>query len=106
MAIALKLYPVLFVLAVIPYLARAPQRGQRALHFFSALAVTELASVVAPFLVFRWDIGGFLSVLTDQTVRRPGGISPIGLLPLLINLDIKTWALSACIACLSSLPYG
>ena len=89
LAIALKLYPVLFLFAVVPYLVKRHRGCARALRFLSALALMELGTIIAPFLVFRWDIARFLTMLVDQTSRRPQGISPIGILPLLINLDVQ-----------------
>jgi hypothetical protein len=89
LAVALKLYPVLFLVPLIPYFARTRQMSSRSIRFFSTFALTELVSVVAPFLVLGWNVNDFFGVLTAQTSRKPGGISPIGLLPLLINLDIQ-----------------
>jgi len=90
LAIALKLYPVIFLFAAFPYLARRPRREARALRFLIGLGLAGFALVLAPFLVFNWDIGGFLSVLADQTSRKPGGISPIGISGLLYDFGIHS----------------
>jgi hypothetical protein len=82
--------PVIFLLAALPYLAKQLRRRVRALRFLVGLGLTGVASILAPFFVFNWDIGGFLSVLADQTSRKPEGISPIGISGLLYNCGIHT----------------
>jgi hypothetical protein len=90
LAIALKLYPVIFLFAVFPYLARQVGRRARTLRLLVGLGVTGFLSILAPFWMFNWNIGGFLSVLTDQTSRKPGGISPIAVLGLLYDYGIHS----------------
>ena len=90
LAIALKLYPVIFLFAAFPYLAKQPMRKARTLRLLAGLGLTGFVSILAPFLVFNWDIGGFLSVLADQTSRKPGGISLIGISGLLYDFGIHS----------------
>jgi hypothetical protein len=90
LAIALKLYPVIFLFAVFPYLARQVGRRARTLRLLVGLGVTGFLSILAPLLIFNWNIGGFLSVLADQTSRKPGGISPIAVLGLLYDYGIHS----------------
>jgi len=90
LAIALKLYPVIFLFAAFLYLAKQARRRARALRFLVGLGLTGFVSILAPFLVFNWNIGGFLSVLADQTSRKPGGISPIGISGLLYDFGIHS----------------
>ena len=88
LAIALKLYPVIFLFAAFPYLVKQARRVARTLRLLVGLGITGFVSILAPFLVFNWNIGGFLSVLADQTSRKPGGISPLGVLGLLSDFGI------------------
>jgi len=92
LAIALKLYPVVFLFAAFPYFTKQPRRVARALRFLVGLGLTGFVSILAPFMVFNWDIGGFLSVLADQTSRKPGGISAIGVSGLLYDYGIHSVA--------------
>ncbi|WP_455285132.1 glycosyltransferase 87 family protein, partial [[Eubacterium] cellulosolvens] len=92
LAIALKLYPAILLLAAFPYFARQSRGRARALRFLVGLVLTGFVLILAPFLVFNWDIRGFLSVLADQTSRKPGGISPMGIVGLLYNFGIHSIA--------------
>lgn len=92
LAIALKLYPAILLLAAFPYFARQSRSRARALRFLVGLVLTGFVLILAPFLVFNWDIRGFLSVLADQASRKPGGISPMGIVGLLYNFGIHSIA--------------
>ena len=90
LAIALKLYPVIFLLAVLPFLSQQPRCGARILPFLVGLGIAGFVTILAPFLAFNWDAAGFLSVLADQTSRKPGGISPMGIPGLLYGFGIHS----------------
>lgn len=86
LGIALKLYPILFLPVCLIYIIKK-DRIEQALLFLGGIGVVFLA-VAFSFLVFRWDIGGLLTVLVAQVARSPGGVAPIGMLAFLPAIGV------------------
>lgn len=89
LAIALKLYPLLFLPVALLGLAKDGGSRERVVKFLLALSATTFFTITAPFIVFGWSTTGLLSVAASQTTRQPGGVSPIGVLAFLANYGIN-----------------
>jgi hypothetical protein len=78
-AVALKLYPILFVPILLVFTLRTREPAHIA-KWISAFLATSVVTILFPFALFRWDIAGFIGVGVSQLARDLGGIAPMATL--------------------------
>jgi hypothetical protein len=76
LGVALKIYPILFLPLMIAFLA-STQKIQNIAQWTIAFITTSIISIWLPFLIFNWNVGGFIGVGIAQIARTPVAIAPI-----------------------------
>ena len=89
LAVALKLYPILFLPVMLVYVASTRKLTHIA-EWVLAFLVTSLVTIWLPFVLFRWDVAGFIGVGLSQVGREPGGIAPMATIPYLANVGLTS----------------
>jgi Gpi18-like mannosyltransferase len=74
-AVALKLYPVLFIPLMVAFLVR-DRHIRRLIAYAISFIMTCFLTIVSPFLIFGWKSVGFMGVGVSQLARSPGAIAP------------------------------
>jgi len=89
LAVALKLYPIVFVPLLLILSVRTRNYDNFAkwgLAFLGASVVT----IWSPFVLFHWDINGFIGVGVAQVARDFGAIAPLSTFQHLENLGVTS----------------
>ena len=89
LAVALKLYPIVFVPLLLILSVRTRNYDNFAkwgLAFLGASVVT----IWSPFVLFHWDISGFIGVGVAQVARDFGAIAPLSTFQHLENLGVTS----------------
>jgi len=89
LAVALKLYPIIFLPLLLAYSVRIRKFTHLA-KWFSAFVATSLLTIWFPFAIFHWDIAGFIGVGEAQAARNFGAIAPLATLQYLENVGVTS----------------
>ena len=91
LAISLKLYPLILAPVFLIYLAKErDDKIKRLVSFSGVLALSTAATSLLPFSIFNWNLSGLEGTMTAQLGRIPGGISPLGWLASLNDLNVQS----------------
>ncbi|HMK82971.1 MAG TPA: glycosyltransferase family 87 protein [Candidatus Bathyarchaeia archaeon] len=86
LGVALKIYPILFLPFMVVFLARTQLR--KIGRWITAFVTTSIVSILLPFLIFNWDLGGFIGVGIAQMARSPAAIAPVMLWSYLSDIGV------------------
>ncbi len=87
LAVALKLYPILFLPLLLIFSAKTRKFTHLAKWLIAFLA-TSFVTIWFPFVLFNWNIAGFIGVGEAQVARNFGAIAPLATLQYLENIGI------------------
>jgi len=90
LAVALKLYPILFVPLIFILSARTRKLGNFTKLVF-AFITTSVATIWLPFILFHWSTEGFIGVGVAQVARDFGAIAPMATFQHLANLGVTSF---------------
>jgi len=89
LAVALKLYPILFLPLLLILSARTRQFDNLA-KWGLAFLTTSVVTIWLPFVLFHWSISGFVGVGVAQVARDFGAIAPMATFQHLENLGVTS----------------
>jgi Gpi18-like mannosyltransferase len=87
LAVALKLYPILFLPLLLVFSARTRKLAQLA-KWLLAFITTSFVAILLPFILFHWNIDDFIGVGVAQVARNFGAIAPLATLQYFENLGV------------------
>jgi len=90
LAVALKLYPILFVPLLFILSARTRKLGNFTKLVF-AFITTSIVTIWLPFVLFHWSTEGFIGVGVAQVARDFGAIAPMATFQHFENLGVTSF---------------
>ena len=89
LAVALKLYPILFLPLLLVFSARTRKFTHLA-KWLLAFLTTTLVAIWFPFVLFHWNISGFIGVGVAQVARDFGAIAPLATLQYMEDVGVTS----------------